>query len=124
MLEDHTAAPTSSGAGFPPGFLLGSRVRPLRPRAVTLLLEVAMLRGVLGIDLTLDGIGPFLLFFLRGALTRARGRARRIGLRLGRSLIRTGTGLCLVGSLVASGGRHKHGDQNENLQAHSFLLDG
>src|SRR6267142_2619596 len=98
MLEDHTEVLLEGRLSFLLLALLGLGIGSFWPRAVALLLKVAVLLGALGIDLTLDGIGAFLLFLLRGALACARGRARRIDLCLGRSLLRTGSGLCLVGT--------------------------
>src|SRR3954467_14496442 len=132
--EDHTAAAAGHRDGFPLGLPLLSGLRSgigtLRSRGVSLLLEVAMLRRALRVDLALLGIGAFLLFLLRRGLARARGRRGRIDLRrrrciglrlrLRRRFLRTGGGVHAVGALVASGGQCKRGGQNADLQTHTF----
>src|SRR5262249_52884977 len=110
----------------------GRRLGRLRPGVVALLLEIAMLRRALGVDLPLLGIGALFLFLLRGRLARARGRRGRggridlrgrrcISLRLGRRRSRASGRLCPIGTLVASGGQSKHGGQSEDLQTHVVL---
>src|SRR3954468_21286988 len=140
--EDNKAAPPGAETVFRSvsrsvsrlGFPLLSRPRrgigTLRSCSVFLLLEVAMLRRALRVDLALLRIGAFLLFVLRRALACARGRRGRIDLRrrrciglrsrLRRRFLRTGGGVHAVGALVASGGQCKRGGQNADLQTHTF----